>query len=376
MMRSPIRSLVLLAVLAHAAEAQGSVATQGYGYPTGQLSAAANGGGGAAAEIDAASALNPAALAAGARYSVYMQFEPEFRATRLGGAEERVRVMRFPGFSASGGWGKFAAGVSFTTLLDRTWLNQYADTQAVGGIATPSSVIASSDGGITDVRFALAYAVRPRLQVGLALHALSGQNRIDFGRTFSDSSGLGSAEQSSTLNFGGRGLSLGVIGMPIADLVIGASLRTSGPLSVRQDGDPLASAQLPSRMGIGASWIGIPNTTLSVRVDQTRWTRMAELGSARMSTFDATDLGAGLEVVGPRIAGGLTALRVGVRERGLPFGVEGEAVRERTTSGGLSVPLGRSRGQIDLGLQRATRTSSSAATEQAWLLSLGFGIRP
>ena len=82
-------------------------------------------------------------------------------------------------------------------------------------------------GGITDARFAVAYAVRPRLQVGLAIHAVSGQNRIDFGRTFSDSSGLGSAEQSSTLNFGGRGLSLGVIGMPIQDLVIGASLPAS-----------------------------------------------------------------------------------------------------------------------------------------------------
>ena len=370
-----VRSIVLLVVLALAAQAQGSVATQGYGYPTGQLSAAANGGGGAAAEIDAASAVNPAALAAGARYSVYLQFEPEYRSTRLGGAEEPVRVMRFPGFALSGGWGKFAAGVSFTTLLDRTWLNQYADTQSVGGIATPSTVIASSDGGITDARFAVAYAVRPRLQVGLAIHAVSGQNRIDFGRTFSDSSGLGSAEQSSTLNFGGRGLSLGVIGMPIQDLVIGASLRTSGPLSVRQDGQPLASADLPSRMGIGASWIGIPNTTLSARVDKTRWTRMAALGSTRMSTFDAIDSGAGLEVVGPRIAGGATALRVGIRDRGLPFGVDGKAVGERTTSGGLSVPLGRSRGQIDLGLQRATRTSS-VATEKAWLLSLGFGIRP
>ena len=128
-------------------------------------------------------------------------------------------------------------------------------------------------------------------------------------------------------------------------------------------------------MGVGASWIGIPNTTLSARVDKTRWTRMAALGSTRMSTFDAIDIGAGLEVVGPRIAGGATALRVGIRDRGLPFGVDGKAVGERTTSGGLSVPLGRSRGQIDLGLQRATRTSS-VATEKAWLLSLGFGIRP
>ena len=375
MIHQGLRAIALLGVLASAGRAQGSVSVQGYGYPTGQLSAAANGGGGAVAEIDAASALNPASLAAGARYSVYMQFEPEFRTTRLGGAAEQVRVMRFPSFSATGGWGKFAAGVSFSTLLDRTWLNQYADTQSVGGIATPSTVIASSDGGITDARFSLAYAVRPRLQVGLALHAVSGQNRIDFGRTFSDSSGLGTAEQSSTLNFGGRGLSLGVIGMPIEALVVGASLRTSGPLSVRQDGRALAAANLPSRMGIGASWIGIPNTTLSVRFDKTRWTRMAALGSSRMSTFDATDIGAGLEVVGPRIAGGATALRIGIRDRGLPFGVDGSSVGERSTTGGLSIPLGRSRGQIDLGVQRATRTSSTA-TEKAWLLSLGLGIRP
>lgn len=370
-----LRPIALLGLCALVAKAQGSVAGQGYGYPTGQLSAAANGGGGAAAEIDAASAINPAALAAGARYGVYLQFEPEFRSTRVGGVEEKVRVMRFPGFAVSGGWGKFAAGVSFSTLLDRTWRNQYADTQSVGGVRTPSSVIASSDGGITDARFSVAYAVRPRWQVGLALHAITGQNRIAFGRTFSDSSGLGSAEQSSTLNFGGRGLSLGVIGVPIEHLVVGASMRTSGPLTVRQDGRSLAAADLPSRMGIGASWIGIPNTTLSVRFDKTRWTRMAALGSTRMSTFDATDIGAGLEVVGPRIAGGATALRVGIRDRGLPFGIDGEAVGERTTSGGLSIPLGRSRGQIDLGLQRATRTSS-VATEKAWLLSLGFGIRP
>jgi hypothetical protein len=128
-------------------------------------------------------------------------------------------------------------------------------------------------------------------------------------------------------------------------------------------------------MGIGASWIGIPNTTLSVRFDKTRWTRMAALGSSRMSTFDATDIGAGLEVVGPRIAGGATALRIGIRDRGLPFGVDGSSVGERSTTGGLSIPLGRSRGQIDLGVQRATRTSSTA-TEKAWLLSLGLGIRP
>lgn len=370
-----MRCLLAVAATALSVQAQGSLAGQGYGYPTGQLSAAAEGAGGAPAEIDAASAINPAALASGARYGVYLLFQPEFRSTTLGSAREQVRVMRFPSFSASGGFGRFSAGVSFSSLLDRTWLNQYDDTQSVAGIPTPSTVIASSEGGMTDVRFTIAYAVRPRVQVGLALHAISGQNRSDFGRTFADSSGIGSAEQTSTLNFGGRGVSIGLVSSPIRNLVVGASLRSSGPLSVRQDGQALASAQLPSRLGVGASWVGIPNTILSARVDRTWWSQMDALGSSQMTTFDAMDIGAGLEIVGPRLAGAPTAWRLGLRDRGLPFGVGGEAVGERSVTGGVSVPLGRSRGQIDLGVQRATR-EAAGATERAWLLSVGLGIRP
>ena len=47
----------------------------------------------------------------------------------------------------------------------------------------------------------------------------------------------------------------------------------------------------------------------------------------------------------------------------------------RAITGGVGVPLSRGRSQLDLTAQRATR-NGGGATEKAWLLSIGLGIRP
>ena len=355
--------------------AQGSLAVQGYGYPTGQLSAAALGGGGAGAELDPASPINPATVASGARYSIYSQVEPETRRTELGAARVSARVVRFPIFSATGAIGPVAFGASFSTFLDRTFSNAYADSQVVAGTLLPSTLGAASNGAMTDARFAVAMQVLPQVQVGAALHAIVGENRLAFGRSFPDSSGVGSVEQASVMNYGGRAVSLGIVAAPHKSLVIGASLRTSGPLTVRQDEVPLAEARVPARLGLGASFVGIPNTALSARIERVRWSQMDALGTAAMSTFDATEIGAGLEVAGPKVAGIASLVRLGVRDRTLPFGVGTSVVDERVLAGGLGIPLSRGRGQVDLAVQRAARRTDGA-TERAWLVSLGFGIRP
>ena len=41
----------------------------------------------------------------------------------------------------------------------------------------------------------------------------------------------------------------------------------------------------------------------------------------------------------------------------------------------ISVPFARGRAQVDLALQRATR-SAAGADEKAWFVSIGLGIRP
>jgi hypothetical protein len=157
--------------------------------------------------------------------------------------------------------------------------------------------------------------------------------------------------------------------------LIGASARLGGQVDAKQDADLLGEADMPRRVGVGASYYGIPNTTLSARFDRTEWSSLDPLGSANMTTYDATELGFGVDVMGPRLGGVATVARLGVRDRQLPFGLAGAQIEERTFSGGLGIPLGRSRGQIDLAIQRAAR-SAAGVNERAWLLSVGFGIRP
>jgi len=146
--------------------AQGSIALQGYGYPTGQISAAALGGGGAGAELDPASPINPATIASAARFSIFSQVEPETRRTAFGTARTSARVVRFPIFSATGAVGPVIFGASFSTFLDRTFANAYADSQVVAGETLPSILGSASNGAMTDARFAVAMQVLPQVQVG------------------------------------------------------------------------------------------------------------------------------------------------------------------------------------------------------------------
>ncbi len=359
----------------YVASAQGALSVQGLGYPTGQVSTASLGMGGSSAEADAASALNPASIASFGRYSVYLQFEPEFRQTRGAAGRDNATTVRFPGFAGTFGYRRFVAGVGFSTLLDRTWSNTYTDSQEVGGVLYPSSLRASSNGAINDARFAAAYAVTARVQVGVGVHVLSGENRLEFGRAFPDSTGLGSVAQTSVVNYSGRTFSAGVMTRPIDGLVVAASARFGGTLDSEVDGDDLAEGAPPSRYGIGLSWVGIPSTVLSMRYERTAWSDMRDLVSDTLPLFDATELAVGAELAGPRMFGSPTAVRLGFRDRDLPFGAVGEQVSERSVSGGLSMPLARGRAQVDFALQRSARRAAGV-TERSWFLGVGLGIRP
>lgn len=356
-------------------DAQGSLASQGYGYPTGQLSSSALGLGGATAQTDPASPINPAAIGLSSRYSISMLFEPEFRRTRVSGGEANTRTFRFPNFLMTGAVGRFAASASFSTFLDRTYSSTLTDTQIIAGDPVESSLTNSSNGAMNDARFALSYWVTQKLQLGAAIHGITGENRIFISRSFPDSVGVGGVTQASVINFSGRTYSLGAVYSPTPKWLIGASARLGGQVDAKQDADLLGEADMPRRVGVGASYYGIPNTTLSARFDRTEWSSLDPLGSANMTTYDATELGFGVDVMGPRLGGVATVARLGVRDRQLPFGLAGAQIEERTFSGGLGIPLGRSRGQIDLAIQRAAR-SAAGVNERAWLLSVGFGIRP
>lgn len=213
-MRRTILIAALAAVIPGALAAQGALSIQGYGYPTGQLSSGSLGMGGGSAELDPASAINPAALSATTRFSVYMQFEPEFRRTSIGGTSDKSTTMRFPTFLVTGGFRRLSVGLSATTFLDRTYRNAYSDSQVVGGELVPSTLFAASNGAMTDARFAASWWAKETFQVGASVHALVGENRTEFGRSFDDSSGIGGVTQFSTISYSGRAFTIGAVYYP------------------------------------------------------------------------------------------------------------------------------------------------------------------
>ena len=219
---------VLLALMAgRAVQAQGSLSTQGFGYPGGQLSTRAFGAGGALADFDPNSPINPAALALGMRGSVYAQYDPEFRSVTAANGSASTTTSRFPVLSVTGTFGEATFGLSFSNLLDRTWTNVYLDTQSVSGRAVPSHITALSSGGISDIRAAVSYRISDKLHLGLGVHVFPGENRTLLGRDFDDSLQIGSFTEANIYNFTGSAFSVGVLATPLPHLNVGASARVT-----------------------------------------------------------------------------------------------------------------------------------------------------
>ena len=96
MQRALTSSCVCLALLSlpALARAQGTLSTQGFGYPTGEMSTRALGAGGATSDFDAFSSSNPASIAASLGSMLYVQMEPEYRhLTNDNGGKDNVSVV-------------------------------------------------------------------------------------------------------------------------------------------------------------------------------------------------------------------------------------------------------------------------------------------
>lgn len=356
--------------------AQGALSVLGFGYPIGGQSARSLGTGTSMADLDPQSPLNPAALLLNARMQGYVQYEPEFRTVTVGGNSVKTSTSRFPVFMATGRQGRAAFSISYSSFMDRTWANSYADTQVVNGEKIGSMVMSHVAGGITDARFGAAWSFTEKAHVGLGLHVFPGQNHIVNGRSFDSLTKAGSFTLEKTYNFTGSGVSLGGVISPGAHLIVSGDLRLGGTLTMR-DGDTteVGRGRVPLRAAVSALYDGIPGSTFMIRFGTDKWSDMNGLGLATLPMRDATDLSIGTEVTGPRYAGAPTFFRGGFRSRGLPVAYGAAGVNETSYSGGLGVPIASGRGQVDLGIVRATRRAAGIS-EKAWLVSIGVGVRP
>jgi hypothetical protein len=383
MLRPALLAALALGALASPAAAQGSLAVQGFGYPPGQLSSRSLTTGGALGEMDHLSPLNPATLLGLGGATLYFQAEPEFRSVRVPGGEAKTTTARYPlvfgGFQPKARW---AFALSSSTLADRSWQTTVDTLEQVAGDTARSSSTYRSEGAINDLRLGVAYGANSWLRLGIGLHAFSGRNRIFIGRNFVDDR-FADFGDTSTISYGGNAVSVGAEMRVQRVASVALSARKGGRMSAKTSaGDStLGHGDVPDRFAASVAYLGIANSVIAARVAQEKWSGLQGLGTPSLQPHDVTDIGVGGDIAGPRFGSRVIMLRLGGRWRDLPFAVPSSTgvaaeVKETSFAGGLGTFLAGGRAAVDLGLVRASRTSSLDATERAWILSVGLTVRP
>lgn len=367
-----------LLLLPAAARAQGTLSTQGFGYPSGQLSTRALGTGGAVGEIDPLSVSNPSTLINFGGSALYIQAEPEYRTIRVGGAAERSTIARYPlVLAAIPLTPSLFVGVSASNLLDRTFQTKTRSTVVVGGTSISSTNTFGSDGAIGDLRLALAWAPASWLHLGVGAHAITGDNRLTNSQAFDDSTVFATLVDSSTVTYTGSAYSAGLELIAARQAVFAASYRRGGDMSLKHGDTTLSNARVPDRLSLSLAYIGITGSAIAIRTSRDNWSNMAGLGSAGLRITDGWDSSVGADILGPRLVGRSLQLRAGARRRTLPFGVGTSDVKETSYSFGAGTTMARGRAALDVTGIRATRDATGVdVKESAWTLSVGITVRP
>jgi hypothetical protein len=369
-------ALLLTAGVTARASTQGTLSTQGFGYPPGQISTHAASLGGGLAETDPLSPINPAALADWVRSGLYVQYSPEYRSVKSDVGSDNTMTVRFPvmmGAITAGS--RVVIGLSTSTLLDRTWETHRTGYTSTGSDSALFSEDFTSSGAINDIRLGVAYGITPALWIGVGGHIFSGDDRLKIQRLSADTTFTPFIQQ-SRLSYSGSGISGGVAWRPSPALLLGASGRVGGRIETFRNDTSLTHATVPARWGVGASFTGVSGLLIAARADWVGWSSLGDLGRDGLGVTDAWDMGAGMELRGPALFGLALPVRVGYRHRTLPFTVGDFKIVENSFSFGAGIPISGGRSRIDLGVERANRGSASGISEKAWILSAGFMVRP
>lgn len=352
---------------------------RGLGLPGRASSARTLGSGGAHGLFDGESSLNPAALWSLSLATTAVTSTQSWRTSINPGGEGTARDNRFPQFLVGGPIPKtpVSIGISYSTYADRDF------TLATAGVASPRGVpigvidTLSSTGGINDLRVALAWGISPNLQIGAAVHALTGSNRLASRRVWEDTTYL-ATRQTAELDYLGFGVSAGAIIRPISGVMLAGSIRRDGSLDVRRDSVPTVSVAMPWTFAAGARVAVGRRLDVAAQVSTRDWSvaNDALVGEGAVGVRNTTEYSAGLELVRNIRRRDHLPLRVGIRSAQLPFLlVQGSQPKELGVSVGTALRFANNLAGVDLALERIQRKQGDAYRENAWLLSVGFSVR-
>ena len=370
-----------LTVAVGAVEAQVSVySVLGIGYPSRPVGVSARAQGDGTAAIDPGSAVNPGAIALQPRLNVIGMTETSNRSYVADGVEvDGLRDTRFPFFMIEGQLGNspIVFGLSYSTYTDRTYHISTADTITIRNEEVPIQDELQSDGGIADMRAAVAWNAGPKLRVGAAVHLLAGSTREEVARDFDNPAYL-PVRQKGDVAYTGWGLSAGVVYTPLSRLRVGVAARRDSKLEISGALLPAFEVQLPVTLTAGFTLIPVAPIRWSVSGSWRSWSAATDdvPEGVNLFLFDTWEVGTGVELRGA--AGILSSipLRFGARYATLPFSPkEADQPREINFSAGTGFYFASNRALFEFTAERAIR-DGGGASERAWQLFFGLTLRP
>jgi hypothetical protein len=371
--------LILLTLLPGVSGAQSSqFGVRGLGFPGRGLAVRASGSSGAFGLFDPESSLNPAALGAVPTLTSVFTLTQGFRHTENPAGTASLRDTRFPLLSVAGPVRSAAAfGISYSNYTSRDFTVVTQDTLDLRGAPVGVTDSFSSRGGLNDLRLAGAYRVHDRWTFGAGFHIITGSNRLESGRVFSDPSFLASVQRSE-ISYAGVGLSAGVIRQLGARLAIAALLRTDGHVNVDRDSARVGTVDLPYTFGLGIRLQPVGQLELGVQSIVRTWSGansdlLQQGGTGAENTFEVA---AGVQYTSDPKRPYRRPIRLGVRYATLPFPLlPGEQGHEVGVSLGSGMRFAQQRAGIDLALEHLWR-AEGPYSERALLVSLGVSVRP
>ena len=376
----PLAGLVVALSFPGAALAQNSVySVLGAGLPGRPIGVHARALAGGIGAFDPASAVNPAAVAGFTRLSVGANLTGSFRSYEAGeSSADGLRQTRFPFAYVGSRVGRtpvsFAAG--YATYLDRTFDITSSDTVMLRGAPVAVEDRLASDGSSADIRGALGVRIGNRLQIGGAVHVISGSTRMEINRTFSDSTFL-TVRDSSQATFTAVGFSAGAIVMVSPRLRIAASFRSDTDIEETIDSVPVADVDLPVTVSGGVLVVPTAALRWSATVSWRSWSdagaALGRMGGSR--AFDTWEVGSGIEFGGTDVGASGFPLRVGVRYAQLPFSPSDDQPEEWVVSAGTAIQFASNRALLETTLERVFR-DGGGASERVWQVSVGLRLVP
>jgi hypothetical protein len=371
--------LILLTLLPGVSGAQSSqFGVRGLGFPGRGLAVRAAGSSGAFGMFDSESSLNPAALGTVPTLTSVFTLTQSFRHTENPAGTASLRDTRFPLLSVAGPVRSTAAfGLSYSNYTSRDFTVVTEETLDLRGAPVGVTDSFSSRGGLNDFRLAGAYRLHDRWTFGAGFHVITGSNRLESRRVFSDPSFLSSVQRSE-ISYAGVGLSAGVIRQLGTRVAIAALVRTDGHVNVDRDSARVGSVDLPYTFGLGIRLQPVGQLELGVQTIVRTWSGansdlLQQGGTGAKNTFEVA---AGAQYISDPKRPYRRPIRLGARYATLPFPLfPAEQGHELGLSLGTGMRFAQQRAGIDLALEHLWR-SEGPYSERAFIVSLGVSVRP